>query len=104
MEHAKTFGQVRNMDLSTNTQRKVINFAATPTRQTNAGKGTGAQGTSRQQTSGKGATAGRVAGTAIAAAITKNPKGAAAGGAAGAKLGDVIESKIINRAPRGKKA
>lgn len=102
MEHAKTFGQVRNIDLSTNTKRKVINFGATPARQTNAGKGTGAQGTSKQQTSGKGAAAGRVVGAVLGGAVTENPRGATAGGALGAKVGDAIEKKVINRTPKAK--
>lgn len=102
--HAAKYGQVASFDSANGNKRNTIRFAATPARQTNAGKGTGAQGTSKQQTSGKGAAAGRVVGAALGGAVTKNPRGVTAGGAAGAKLGDVIESKVINRAPRGKKA
>jgi hypothetical protein len=49
LEHAAKYGQVRNVDLSTPKKRTTISFDASPVRETNPGKGAGAQGTSRQQ-------------------------------------------------------
>ena len=97
LENAKKNGQVSSIDLDHTNGRQQIRFNDSPVRQTTPGKGKGAQGTSKQQTSGKGAAAGKVAGAVIAGAVTKNPRAAAAGGAIGAKVGDAIEKKVVNR-------
>jgi hypothetical protein len=49
LEHAKSFGQVATFDSDTANKRRTISFADNPVRETNPGKGAGAQGTSKQQ-------------------------------------------------------
>jgi hypothetical protein len=63
LEHAAKYGQVASIDSVTGKKRNTVRFADTPVRETNPGKGTGAQGTSRQQSKpgGRGASRGPTA-------------------------------------------
>jgi hypothetical protein len=47
--HAAKYGQVASIDSVNGKKRNTVRFEATPARETNPGKGAGAQGTSKQQ-------------------------------------------------------
>jgi hypothetical protein len=92
LEHAAKFGQMRNVDLSTPKKRTTISFDASPVRETNPGKGAGAQGTSKQQTKPGGTRAPRSNVRTIFDPSTKAVTGYSYGG-----RHDAWDDKLDNR-------
>lgn len=101
-QHSEDMKTVRNNeDLLTDINRQRASKAIN-------GYGRGNQGGSRQQTkpggrqatSGKGSAIGGKLGAVAGAALGKTPTAAAVGTKVGEKLGDAIESKVINRKPK----
>jgi hypothetical protein len=97
--HAAQYGQVGNVSPDAN-GRTGVTFRAAPARTRAAGYGAGAQGSSKQQTSGKGAKIGATVGTALGALVPgagETGVSEVIGNRVGAKVGDAIEKKIVNR-------
>jgi hypothetical protein len=96
LDHAMGHGQVADIDIDHSTGRNKISFKNSPARATNPGKGTGAQGSSKQQ-NGRGAKIGKAGGAILGGLVTENPAGAAVGAKFGEKLGETIDKKIADR-------